>query len=519
MKKVVVLTSANIDVLSEDIFGFLNKQKQTKDNIIKARLSAETAMLRWLENGYKDKNITLECAVKFGRPVVRLMLQANKFDSLQTQSEGEEYFSLLQENLACVTVYRYVQGTNILDIKLPFNRFATWQKNLMALVLSVVTWAMLHCLLPSAVIPLNTYVVTPTFKVLLGLMTALASFMVFFNVLNAICHMGDISTLSKLGTGLIKQVEKVNFTLAVFVFGVGYFIFDVVNFAGSVNAGMFAEIYKMFLNIIPNSFVQPFLNGNTLQILFMSVLGGVLLLILGQQTQIVTKSVNELNHIFMTAISQFGIMIPLIVYLSFTSLLLSNKMSLLVNMWKIPVVVYGLGLIWFVCYAIYTALVNHNNIKKYFFQNLSVFMLGYTMASTMPCIPLMNKTLEEQGVDNNYRDFALPLCQILCSTGIIISMGTVALGLAEMAGIKLSLSTFLITMFSVFLLAQTVPPVTGSSISVMVLILAQINVPQDFISLFVSIGYFLNMMRVGVSKSSAMNSVYTCANREGKLNR
>ncbi|MBQ0067043.1 MAG: hypothetical protein KBS60_02470, partial [Phascolarctobacterium sp.] len=69
----------------------------------------------------------------------------------------------------------------------------------------------------------------------------------------------------------------------------------------------------------------------------------------------------------------------------------------------------------------------------------------------------------------------------------------------------------------VFLLAQTVPPVTGASISIMILILAQINIPQELIAPFISIDFFLNMMRTCVGKTAVMNNVFACAKKEGKI--
>lgn len=517
MQKTCLLTTENIDVLSADIHEFLKKQKQQKEHIIKARLSAEAALLRWLEGGYQDKEITLECNVKFGRPVVRLLVVGEQLDPLEVKDEYDDFVNVLQENLGNTVTYSYARKNNVVEIKLPFKPFAMWQKNIVAVILAVITWGIISFTIPSIAPVLNNQFITPTFKMLMGLLKALASFMVFFNVLNAICHMGDVDTLSKLGVSLIKKAEKSNFSATVLIGIVGYFAFDVVSTDGSVSVGVFGDIYKMLLNIVPNSLVQPFINGNSLQILFIAVCGGILLLILGQQAQTTFKSVGELNSLFMMAIVRSCTFIPLVVYLSFTSLLLSDKFSLLLKMWKIPTVVYGVGITFFFLEFLYIATKNKFNFSNYFGKIFPVALLGYTTASTMPCIPLMTKTLKEGGVRDNYRDFALPLCQILCPSGIIISMSTVAMGLAEMAGIKLSLSTYVVIMFSVFLLAQTVPPVTGASISVMILILAQINVPQEFIAPFVSIDYFLNMMRVAVNKASAMNVVFDAAKQEGEM--
>lgn len=517
MKKICDLTAENVDLLSEEIATFLKKQKQTKDNILKARLSAESTLLVWQENMPEGTKVAINCFVSFGRPIIRLTMVGKKCNPTQSTNEVEDYFSKIQGNLAIANNFKYVNKLNVFDIKLPFSNFSTWQKNICAIVLAVLTWAIFYFISPEIGKFINTNFIIPTFKMILGLLKALASFMVFFNMLNAVCNMGDLSTLSKLGFGLIKYSEKTNLVTLLLIFGVGFFTFDVVDLNQSISVGALGEIYKIFLNIVPLSLIEPFVTGNTLQILFISMFGGILLLMLGQQTSTTIKCIGELNVLFMSAISRFSAVIPLIVYLSFTSLLLSDKFAVLLNMWKIPVVVYCVGLAWVFGHTVFAAVSSGFDLKKHFARVMPVSLLAYTTSSTMPCIPLMTKTLTEEGVEPNYRDFALPLSQILCSNGIAISMATVAMGLAEMAGIKLSLSTFIITMISVFLLAQTVPPVTGASISIMILILAQINVPQELIAPFISIDFFLNMMRTCAGKTSVMNNVFACAKKENKM--
>ena len=106
MKKEYVLTTANIDHISEDIDAFLKNQKQVKENKIRARLSAETALLRWLEKGYEGHKVLVDCFVRFGRPILRLMLTGASFNPLEVEEEEENYFAIIQENLACVTTFR-----------------------------------------------------------------------------------------------------------------------------------------------------------------------------------------------------------------------------------------------------------------------------------------------------------------------------------------------------------------------------------------------------------------------------
>ena len=78
---------------------------------------------------------------------------------------------------------------------------------------------------------------------------------------------------------------------------------------------------------------------------------------------------------------------------------------------------------------------------------MPISLLAFTTGSTAACIPAMNKTLKDEGVNLNYRDFALPLCQILCPAGIVIYLIVDAMGAGEVAGIKLSLFAFITLMF------------------------------------------------------------------------
>lgn len=511
------LTNENIDKISEQAVGYLKKCKQRKEDILRARLTLETALLYWQEQLPAGYQARIKCFNHFGRPVLRLTMVGDCINPLK-QSEGvDEFFEKMQGNLGAAVTFRYVKNLNIVDIKLPMNTLNSWQKNILALVVSVLTWAVFNFFIPDWGPMFLSGFVTPTFKMLLGLMKALASFMVFFNVLNAVCNMGDVGTLSKLGLHLIKREEMANAATVFLAFAVGVCAFDVIDFSAAGSGGVFGEIYKIILGIAPASLIQPFVNGNTLQILFMSVAGGVLLLMLNGQMPNSVKVVGELNAFFMMAISRFCALIPLIVYLSFTSLLLSGKLFMLAQIWKIPAVMYLVEIIWIVGFTVFTAWQMGFDLKKHVKRLMPVTMLAYITSSTIPCIPLMTKILTEEGVDPDYRDFALPLSQILCSSGIAISMAIVALGLEEMAGLHLSLTAFCLTVLSVFMLSQTVPPVPGSSISIMTLILMQNNIPQECIALWVSIDFFLNMMRTCCGKTTVMNCVLACAKSAGKM--
>ena len=117
--------------------------------------------------------------------------------------------------------------------------------------------------------------------------------------------------------------------------GFGLLLFDVLDNSGGVSVGLFTNVYKMFLAVVPHSLIGPFVEGNTLQILFLAVTSGVLLLILGQQAGDLVKVIRQVNLFLMTGISYFCYVVPLMIYLSFTDILLSGNFEAIFDTWKI----------------------------------------------------------------------------------------------------------------------------------------------------------------------------------------
>ena len=112
MGKSYFLTTENIDVISEEIFEFLQKQKLVKEDVIRARLSVETALLQWLEHGNEGREVMVECRNRFRRPVIRLVMEGPMCNPghFSEQDDALEFVSTLQGNLGLSASYEYERG-------------------------------------------------------------------------------------------------------------------------------------------------------------------------------------------------------------------------------------------------------------------------------------------------------------------------------------------------------------------------------------------------------------------------
>ncbi len=519
MKKIFSLTTENIDAISQELFEFLQGEKQVKEDVIRARLSVETVLLHWLEHGNEGKSVTVDCRQRFRRFVVRLEMEGDLCDPVHLSEEDEaiEFITTLQGNFGLSAAYRYEHGFNIHTIKLPMLAIGSSAKIGLAIVLAVLTWLLVGALPPQVGTDLRLYVTDPTLNMLMGLVAAVATFLIFFNVCSAICGMGSLTTLSRLGGGLVKHCQLKDFAALLAGTVVGLLVFDVLDFSGGFSLDLLGSVYKIFLDVVPNSFLAPFMSGNTLQVLFLAVSFGTVLLILDQQVKGVKRVISEINVVLMTIIDYCCGLLPLMVYLSFTNILVSGTINSVLSMWKVIGVFFAVcgSLILFDTY--WTALTNHFDIKKHFARVMPISVLAFTTCSTAACIPAMNKTLKDEGVDTNYRDFALPLCQIMAVPALNSINVIVVLGLLSVYNHTLSFPELMVLMLSVHLLAWATPPVAGGDISIMTLLLMQAGLPKETVATYIAISLFSNMIGTCLNKTAVMNSVFACVAKDGKI--
>lgn len=518
LQKNYTLTSAEVDRVSEDIALYLTQKKQKKEDIIKTRLNVETVLLHWLEHGFENKEFSVHFVKSFGRMNIRLILSGECCNPTQNDNEEmAEYMSMLQGNLGLTTSYEYNYGKNIYSVKLPMLPVGNNVKILLAIIASLLTWQISFFFPRDVVMAINTNVIDPTFSMLLSLIAAVATFLIFFNVCSAICGMGSLTTLSELGSVLMKRAQLHNVVWLVAGTGVAAVFFGVVDFSGGLTLNTLGDIYKMVLGIVPESILGPFVTGNTLQVLFLAAGSGILLLILGQQINDFINVIHQINLFLMTAINYFCYFVPIMIYLSFTSILLNGGFDSVIDLWKIMAVTYGVGVVAIFGETLWTAWESKFNIKQHFNRVMPVTLLALTTASTSACLPLMTKTLSEEGVADNYRDFALPFSQTIAVMGTVIGFPIAVLGLLSVYNQSISISALIVNMLSYLLLSLTLPPVAGSGISVMTLLILQAGLPKEAVATYITIDLFMDMMETCCAKTSAINNVFACAKKAGKM--
>lgn len=517
MNKKYLLTAENIDVISEEIASYMEKLKIPQMGIIRGRLTAETLLLAWLEKAPANTEVTLNMGKRFFRPYVQLSFDGEKIDPLESSvddalaNDALNYFNSVMTNVGLSTTYKFRSGSNIVDIKLPMVNIGSMGKILIGVLLAFVTSYLLGFAGADFSKVVSTEVVSPLFDMMLSLLSGIATFMIFFSVLSGVCNMGDIATLSNMGLKVLNLVLGRNLIALVLGMVVSTFAFGVVELGGGVDLSVLKTVFQMFIGMVPGSLVKPFIEGNTLQIIFLAVMAGIILLILDQQVKGVIAFVNECNTLFMTAISYFCATIPVIVYLSFTNVLLSGNLGYVIKVWKPLLVIAIIAVIYIGLDTAYTGWKSGFGIVAHFKNVMPATILALSTGSAPACIPLLDKTCNGLGLDKKFLNFGLPICQILTNTGTVIAFAGVIMGFSEICGVSISIPKLIVSGVAYFIISIAAPPIPGGSISVMAILMSQALLPEYCLAIYIAVNVLLDMLLTSVNIASNVNNLVCAA--------
>jgi len=332
-----LLSQANIAIVSAQITKILMAESLEQELINNTTTKVEEVLNLWQEKLPEGASCKLRIYKRFGRLTIRLRNWGNSINPLtmpheELDTEGFFFYKLL-DNTDIVSRYHYRDGINEVEIRTPLKLPKDMTSRiLLAIFLSILTGFALNMLLPKeALISLSKDILAPAVKTLLGLLNGTAGIMIFFSMVAAVCNMGDISTLSTVGSTTLKQFMSRVFLCSSIALPIGLFFFGVLQEGSSMQLSIFSEVYKLILGMVPTNMVAPFVKGNTMQMMVVALLFGYVTLQLGKRVGTVHSFINEISIISMDTVRFVCKLLPLIVFLSLLNLQVKGDFHSLIN--------------------------------------------------------------------------------------------------------------------------------------------------------------------------------------------
>lgn len=519
----VPLDAAGIDRLSALLTEALTQAQADRKDTIRLRLAVEDILALWLAGLDGDTLCTFRCGTRLGRMYVEIAAPGRRLDPAEAET-GENGLLLCSGLLAQAglsLVYSYQDGANRLAVYPPKQRRMSPLLQLVLAMGGAAAVGLLCLNLPQQAGAAVSGVVDPFFSALMGILQALAGPMVFLSICWGIVSIGDIQVLGRIGRTVILRFLAFTFLLtSITALCLVWLFHPASGSAAESGGGAAAQIYSMVLGIIPTDIVSPFMEGNSLQIIFLAVCVGLALLVLGEKVSLLHRCVEQVNAVVQLMMEVVSRYIPLFVFVCLLSTILSNNQGGLGGVLK----GVGLGIaacvVWPLIYALAVSVRVKISFPFLLRKLLPLYLLSLATASSAAVLSTNLDTCEKKlGISGRITSFAVPLGQVIFMPGVSMCFMLMAMGLAELYGVAISPSWMVTGILVSGMLAVAAPPIPGGCVACYAVLLAQLGIPAEAIGLAVAGNVVLDFFMTGCGITCLQTELMLSANQLGMLDR
>ena len=256
----------------------------------------------------------------------------------------------------------------------------------------------------------------------------------------------------------------------------------------NLNETVDVSVKSILLGIIPGNFVSPVLEANMLQIIFIAVLSGIALSILGDKVNALRSFFNEANTLFLKMMELIITFMPLVAFASMALLVYScETATLLILLTYILATVIGALILYFL-YCFIIAWGGHVSPLPYAKKTYGYLLTPFTLSSSSACIPMTIDFCQRKlGASKKISSFAIPLGATINMNAGAMNNIVIVILLAKMCGVDLDTSACIKIAVLTLLLIIGTPGVPNCGLVVIATILSSLGVSAAALGFIIGI--------------------------------
>ncbi|MBE5837546.1 dicarboxylate/amino acid:cation symporter [Butyrivibrio sp.] len=499
----------------------LDKKKITKKNAVRPLLAAEEILEKICEVANDDSEIIVGVESLLGNVKIKYSGKGGEFTVADIQGKllfggsssiggraGEALQGLIQKLFGENLNVRCEKGNIFVKQQVKKSPYSNLIVTLLALVLGVATGLLMQNMLPSDVSgTITKNVFSPVYTVLINALKMIVAPLVFFSIASSIAEFSDIRALGRIA----GKVVAMYILTSVLAIGVGYVTYNIFpignpNLAQAVDADAAAatiakgesatiSIKDTLVGIVPTDVITPFQKSDMLQIIFMAICLGLAAATLAKAVPIVKDFVSAMNMAFSKITAVIVSFMPVMVFCSMAKMMATMKFSSFMDVitW-IPVVYLGdviMICVYLVLLLIFARLNPFKFISKYYPAMVSAF----TLSSSNAALPSSIRQCKSLGVSEKVYSFSLPLGATINMDGSCITLMISALFFARIYQLPVTGAMLLQLFIAIIVLSVGSPGVPGGNLVCLTLLIPQIGIPAEAISLVMGLYPIISMMQ------------------------
>ncbi|WP_069470157.1 dicarboxylate/amino acid:cation symporter [Candidatus Marithrix sp. Canyon 246] len=349
--------------------------------------------------------------------------------------------------------------------------------------------------------------------------------LVFVSLVCGVAALGDINKLGRLGGKALLfylATTAIAITIALSIAtivapGQGFEI-------SSANAQSFTpkespSLAETIINLIPTNPIDAMAKGEMLPLILFSLLFGIAIVMAGKAGKRIEQHFNDYNAIIMQLVMILMTLAPIGVFsLIAKTFALQGFDVIKPLLGYFMVVVSALMIHAFIIYPLLLKLLSGLSISTFLRKMRSVQIFAFSTASSNATIPFNIENSEKKlGVDNSVASFTIPLGATINMDGTAIMQGVATVFIANVYGIDLAMSDYLLVILTATLASIGTAGVPGVGLIMLAMVLNQVGLPVEGIALIIGVDRLLDMMRTAVNVTGDATATVIIAKSEGAL--
>lgn len=534
-------SNENIPVAVDFVEKNLKELKVPKKDITRAMLLTEETVAEMITSctDISDISISLKKRGRNSSIIIRAKGSEFHFENsfpefgenlgLDTMDEDSKYAisKLILKSYENRFSTKYRNGVNTITISSGKAEQSNLKKCGIAIVLAIVCGLLFRYLAPEDVNNfLSTKILGTITTVFMNALKMVTGPLIFFSLAACIGSFTDMKLLGRIG-GKVMGFYLFTTCIAITI-GIALF-----NCFSSVKSGDLLPLISdstvvekegislvdSLINIVPDNFFGAFVNSNTLQILFLAILVGIAATKLGNSSLKVADFFDGANELFMKIATLITKGLPLIVFSSICSLILSVDVENIEVLGRIILTLTSGYLIILTFYTLSVSIMTRTNPFKYIKKVFPAWLNAFSLSSSNAAMPTTMHVCDQNlKISKKVFSFSIPLGATINMDGTSIAQTFVTLTLAVGFGINFTASEYVALIISVILLSMSAPGIPGAGIAMLSILASQFSIPAEGVALASSILILLDPISTSCNVCGDIAGTYIVASREGLIN-
>ena len=488
------LGPACVDPISEIVNDWMTECKADKRQVVRTRLAIEELLLNLISHYDEEVTLTVQTGKRFGKRVLKIIYPGDSYNPYDTSEDFDNWTNHIMSYTDTIPVWNHNFGKNELSISLPGKGMRTEVRLVIAVVIAVLLGLTKYIILENIISELSSNYLDHIANIFTQLLNTFAVFLIFFSVLSGICALGNSGEFSRFGKAII--LRYISFSVLGIAAGTAFlYLFFMLPFGEVQNNSQFKEVFDNILKIVPTDSLSPFINGNMLQIVFMAMLIGVVLISSGNRIPLVKKLIIEISDISIDLIQLICKLLPVYISLTLTLLFWKNGFSVFIKIWK-PILAFTVfAYLYLLVILIGTGIKYKVSPLMLFLKMKRAFIIGLTTASSAACFSTVLEINDKQlGIAPEVSKFGIPIGNLISSATTGTSLCVLIYYLSELYNMKINWSWFILLWVLCTIFSMSLPPVSGGTLVCLGVLMATFGIPKEGLALAGTLAIILDFV-------------------------